>query len=178
MLKVVFSSKLSPQLNVTTLLLSIFSIFFVVRLIFLLDIDEDKLSIPLFEFINLFTNLEFFQLALLPEFWNFSDLTFGNLLANIGTMANAYAAISLCIFCTGLLIFHRSMMRLPLRYCGVMFCVMGWTHLFVAKLVLLSSLPVLLTGPVVAVGLMSVLYFSVPCIVVEAIYLLRGWGSQ
>ena len=177
MLKVVFSSKLSQQLNLTTLILSIFSICFVVRFIFLLDIDKDKLSIPLSEFINLFSNLEFFQLALLPEFWNFSDLTLGNLVANLGTMANAYAAISLCIFCMGLLIFHRSMMRLPLRYCGVMLFVMGWTHLLVAKLVLLSSLPVLLRGPVVAVGLMSVLYFSIPCFIVEAIYFLKGKES-
>lgn len=178
MLKVVFSFKLSPQLNLTTLILSIFSIFFVIRLIFLLDIDEHRLSIPVFDFIKLFTNLKFFQLAMLPEFWNFSDLTLSNFLANLGTMANAYAAISLCIFCTGLLIFHRSMMRLPLRYCGLMLFVMGWTHLFVAKLVLLSSLPVLLTGPVVAVGLMSVLYFSIPCFVIEAIYLLKGRRNQ
>lgn len=178
MFKVIFSPKLSPQLNYTTLVLSIFSIFFVARLIFLLDIDENKLSIPVLDFINLFANLELFELALLPEFWSFSDLTLSNLVANLHTAANVYAAISLGIFCIGLLIFHRNMMRLPFRYCGLMLLVMGWMHLLAAKLVLLSSLPILLTGPVLAVGLISVVYFSVPCFAIETIYLLKRKGLQ
>ena len=178
MSKVVFSPKLSPQLNYTTLLLSVFSIFFVARLIFLLDIDEDKLSIPVLDFINLFANLELFALARLPEFRNFSDLTFSNLLANLHTTANVYAAISLSIFLIGLMIFHRNMTQLPFRYCGLMLLVMGWMHLLAAKLVLLSSLPILLTGPVLAVGLISVVYFSIPCFFIEIIYLLKRKGHQ
>lgn len=172
MLKVIFPIKLSPQLNYITLILSFFSIFFVIRLILLLDIDEDKLSIPVSDFVNLFAKLALFDLALLPDFWSSSDLTLSNLFANLRTMANSYAAISLCIFSLGLLIFHRNMVRLPLRYFGLMLFVMGWLHLLAAKLVLLSSLPVLLTGPVIAVGLISVLYFSIPCVVIEVIYLL------
>lgn len=152
------------------------SILFAILLVNFLSIpDEHTLTATDIDtYLHALRSLDLFWIITSEDFWliTFSSQAFSA--ETFPAFLNAYSALSLLIFCIGLVIYHRTLSSIKTgRLCGY-FLVMGWMHLLLAKGVLLFSVPDKLIGPVLAVGILSILYFSLAGLVAEAYRLVRG----
>ncbi|OFI35302.1 hypothetical protein BFC17_17375 [Alteromonas lipolytica] len=122
------------------------------------------------EALLLLTQLDIFHLLALPDFWlislNFTDMAWDMFWL-------VYSAMSLAIFCVGLIIFHRNVQALTRDQVFTLFLCAGWAHLLLAKSILWFDIPLRLTGPVIALGMLSVLYFSIVAVVVDTTFVIR-----
>lgn len=140
---------------------------------FITFLDDDNLySVSTQQVIDKLSSLDLIWLFRLPEFltistqhnnWNWQD---------ISLLLSPFSALSLAIFSSGLYIYSRAVGNLKSNCIPLYFVLMGWAHLLLAKCILLIDLPNTLVGPVLSVGVLSVSYFSIAALIIDA-YLLR-----
>lgn len=152
------------------------SILFAIVLINFLSIPDEHMltATDIDTYLHALRSLDLFWIITSEDFWliTFSSDAFSS--ETFPAYLNAYSALSLLIFCIGLVIYHRTLSTIKAgRLCGY-FLVMGWMHLLLAKGVLLFSVPDKLIGPVLAVGILSILYFSLAGLVAETYRFVRG----
>ena len=156
-------------------LAAIVSVFFAALLVNFLSIpDEGTLTDSDIEaYLQALRSLDLLWIVTSKDFWLISFSSKALSLETFPAFLNSYSALSLLIFCVGLVIYHRTSSAIKAeRLCGY-FLLMGWMHLLMAKGVLLFSVPDKLIGPVLAVGMLSILYFSLAGLCTEAYRLLR-----
>lgn len=106
------------------------------------------------------------------DFWNLPIWHFLRQPYGVAAFINFFSALSLVIFCTGLFIYNLYLNHLAREYVGGLFLFMGCAHVVLSKIILLYEPPVLLTGPVLAVGLISLLYFSIVAFFISISYVI------
>lgn len=124
------------------------------------------------EYINYLSAMNVFGIVTSVDFWNLSMWHFLYYQQGGNALINVFSAMSLVIFCTGLLIYNSYLDKLPKEYISLLFMIMGWAHVALAKVVLITDLPVRLVGPVLAVGFISLLYFSLIAFLVSISYVV------
>ena len=149
--------------------LSVFIIIVFVRFLSLAD-ENNVTSIHFDELIQILTQLDVISMLALPDFWQISlSAEAGNTAMFLG----GYSAVSLLIFSAGLYTYHKNIEALSRRQVFMLLICAGWAHLLLAKCILMFSIPVKLTGPVTAVGALSVLYFSLLALIFDSYLCLR-----
>ena len=114
----------------------------------------------------------------LDLFWLIQQSSFWQLGTHFSAIApsmyfNIYTVCSLLVFSSGLYVFQRVAHKPAQHYFSLMYIAMGWAHLACAKIVLMTNIPLKLAGPVMAVGVLSVIYFSLAGVLLDGWFLLR-----
>ncbi len=164
-------------LRVALWLWAFFSVAFIilfVRFLSLADasnltsIDEDAV-------IEMLVQLDVFALLALPDFWQVSLFT---KMTHADMFLEAYSMSSVLIFSSGLYTHHRHIQPLSRQQAFMLLLCAGWAHFLLAKCILSFSIPLQLTGPVTAVGALSVLYFSLAALLLDAYQLFLSSKSD
>ncbi|GGF84250.1 hypothetical protein [Alteromonas lipolytica] len=138
---------------------------------FLSIAEEFMLSDISFEYaIKLVSEIDFLSLIFINDFWS---IGLGFESGDLRMFIEPHGIISLLLFSVGLYTYHNNVQTLSSRRVFIFFLAAGWAHLLVAKCILLLGIPILLTGPVVAVGLLSVFYFSFVALSLDAYLFFR-----
>jgi len=152
---------------------AVFSVFIIIAFVrFLALADENNVtSIHYDQLIQILTTLDVISMLALPDFWLISlSAEAGNTAMFLG----GYSAVSLLIFSAGLYTYHKNIEALSRRQVFMLLICAGWAHLLLAKCILMFSIPLKLTGPVIAVGTLSVLYFSLLALIFDTYLGLHG----
>jgi hypothetical protein len=149
-----------------------FSVFIIIAFVRFLSLADENnvVTVNYDELVRMLTQLDVINLIALPDFWRIS-LT--DEAGNLAMFLGEYSALSLLIFSAGLYTYHKNIEALTRRQVFMLFICAGWAHLLLAKCILLFSIPDKLTGPVIAVGALSVLYFSLLALIFDTYLCLR-----
>ncbi|MBR9793970.1 MAG: hypothetical protein GYB58_19690 [Gammaproteobacteria bacterium] len=149
-----------------------FSVFIIIAFVRFLSLaDENNVtSIHYDQLIQIFTTLDVISMLALPDFW---QISLSAKAGNTAMFLGGYSAVSLLIFSVGLCTYHKNIETLSRRQVFMLLICAGWAHLLLAKCILMFSIPVKLTGPVTAVGALSVLYFSLLALIFDTYLSLR-----
>ena len=151
---------------------AVFSVFIIIAFVRFLSLaDENNVtSIHPDQLIQILTQLDLINMLTLPDFW---QISLSGEAGNSAMFLGGYSAMSLLIFNAGLYTYHKNIEALHRRQVFILLICAGWAHLLLAKCILLFSIPVKLTGPVIAVGALSVLYFSLSALMFDTFLCLR-----
>ncbi|WP_414829472.1 hypothetical protein [Alteromonas sp. H39] len=152
------------------------SVFFSVLLVNFLSLPDEHTLTPteIDDYLHALRSLDLLWIISSGNFWLISLSSEAFTFENLPAFLNAYSALSLLIFCIGLVVYHRTLSTIKAdRLCGY-FLIMGWMHLLIAKGVLLFTVPDKLIGPVLAVGMLSILYFALAGLLAEMYRRVRG----
>ena len=149
-----------------------FSVFIIIAFVrFLALADENNVtSIGYDQLLQILTKLDVISMLALPDFWQISLSADA---VNTAMFLGGYSAVSLLIFGAGLYTYHKNIEALSRRQVLMLLICAGWAHLLLAKCILMFSIPVKLSGPVTAVGALSVLYFSLLALIFDTYLCLR-----
>tara|TARA_B100002003_G_scaffold245088_1_gene272316 strand:+ start:603 stop:1085 length:483 start_codon:yes stop_codon:yes gene_type:complete len=148
---------------------SVFIIIAFVRFLALAD-ENNVTSIGYDQLLQILTKLDVISMLALPDFWQISLSADA---VNTAMFLGGYSAVSLLIFGAGLYTYHKNIEALSRRQVLMLLICAGWAHLLLAKCILMFSIPVKLSGPVTAVGALSVLYFSLLALIFDTYLCLR-----
>lgn len=156
-------------------LAAVFSVVLSVLLVNFLSLPDAQTltATDITTYISALRSLDLLWIISSRDFWLISTSSDALSLDMLPAFLNAYSALSLIIFCVGLVVYDRTLARIKSeRLCGY-FLLMGWMHVLFAKGVLLLSVPDKLVGPVLAVGIISILYFALAGLIAECYRRLR-----
>lgn len=171
-LKLLSLSSCPPNYRLILWLFALVSVAFILLFVRFLSLAEQAnlTTITEQEMISLVTHLDMVGILTLPDFWLVS-LSWHE--GDIAMFMGEYSALSLVIFCAGLLTYHMNIQMLTRCQVFMLLLCAGWGHFVLAKCILLFDIPTKLTGPVIAVGALSVLYFAIVAVGFDTFCSLR-----